>query len=95
MDIDEHELESEHESKGGHESDVGPIVGSLIIVIVLLIAAVYYWEQHVNTVEEQNIAAQKSALELQQENAREGIIVVSSSTKISDIEKDLNSIGSK
>ena len=77
-----------------HESSIGPIVGSLIIVVVLIIAAIYYWGQHLNTLQEQSVAEQNRTAELQQEAKSNGAIIVSTSTNISDIEKDLNSINS-
>jgi uncharacterized protein HemX len=93
MDI-EKDLQKRPNGESGHESGVGPIVGSLIIVVILIIAAVYYWEQHLNTLQEQNIAAQKTALELQQQAESEGAVIISTSTNISDIEKDLNAVNS-
>jgi uncharacterized protein HemX len=88
------DTEKDLQEKSKPESEVGPIVGSLIIVVILVIAAVYYWGQHLNTIQEQNTAAQKSALELQQEAESEGAVIISTSTNISDIEKDLNAINS-
>jgi uncharacterized protein HemX len=87
-------MDTEKDVQSGNKSEVGPIVGSLIIVVILIIAAVYYWGQHLNTIQEQNTAAQKSALELQQEAASEGAVIISTSTNISDIEKDLNAVNS-
>ncbi len=60
---------------------IGPIVGTLIIVVLLIVTALYIWGEHLNT-----------AAQIQQENtnlATTTIIIYSTSTEPTDIQKDL------
>lgn len=85
------------------EGGIGPVVGALIIVVILSIAAIYYWGQHLNLVEEQQQL--RSAQEAAFQASVTGFGTTTSgsasstlrstlgtSTKISDMEKDLNSV---
>ena len=84
-------LHSQKKIEGG----IGPVIGIFLIVMALIAGAIYYWGQHLNFVEEQQ-QVRDSERSLLSATTTAGTMATSSSlgtsTKISDIEKDLRNL---